>query len=324
MEQLPFSLVTTCRNEMRSLPRWKQNILDQTRPPTEIVVVDAFSDDGTYEFLKEWSEVDDRLKIIQEKGAAAHGRNMAIDHAIYEHILSTDMGVRLADVWCEELISPFEIDPSVEVVAGSTCIDTETVTSLAGRCEYILEKGGFPRLEEGHVPGNRSIAYKKEIWRSIGKLPEDLTFYADDSVFGRQLVQGQYKFAFAPNAQTFWGRPDSFKAFFKEQYVYGKGDGEAFIKTPRAFRWYLSGQLPKSLVPSVQGLISLIKSGTWTGVKRAIGKGHILEGLLIPYFNAGRSYNHARGYIEGYEAGLDKCSECRNRLQRNTEGYSLI
>lgn len=324
MEQLPFSLVTTCRNEMRSLPRWKQNIHDQTRPPTEIIVVDAFSDDGTYEFLTEWAENDNRLKIIQEKGAAAHGRNVAIDHASFEHILSTDMGVRLVHIWCEELVKPFEANPSIEVVAGNTCIDTETVTSLAGRCEYILEKGGFPRLEEGYVPGNRSIAYKKRIWDSIGKLPEDLTFYADDSVFGRQLVQGKYKFAYAPGAQTFWGRPTTFNAFFKEQYVYGKGDGEAFIKTPRAFKWHLSGQLPKGFIAPLQALINLIKTNTWTAVIRAVSRGRLKEAVLIPYFNASRSYNHARGYIEGYEAGLDKCSDCRNRLQRNKEGYSLI
>ncbi len=309
---------------MRSLPRWKQNILDQTRPPTEIVVVDAFSDDGTFEFLQEWAEVDSRVKVIQEKGAAAHGRNVAIEHSSFEHILSTDMGVRLAEVWCEELIKPFERDATVEVVAGNTCIDIETVTSLAGKCEYLLENGGFPKLEPGHVPGNRSIAYKKEIWQSIGKLPEDLTFYADDSVFGRQLVQGKYKFAFAPEAQTFWARPKSFTAFFKEQYVYGKGDGEAFIKTPRAFKWHLSSRLPKGLVPVLQGLIGFAKNSTWAGAGRAIGKGHILEGILIPYFNTGRAYHHVKGYIEGYEAGLHKCSSCRNRLQRNSEGYSLI
>ena len=44
-----FSLVTTCRNEMRSLARWKENIQSQTRQPDEIVIVDAFSDDGTAE-----------------------------------------------------------------------------------------------------------------------------------------------------------------------------------------------------------------------------------------------------------------------------------
>jgi len=35
---------------------------------------------------------------------------------------------------------------------------------------------------------DRSVAYKKRVWRELGGLPEDLTFYADDSVFGRQML----------------------------------------------------------------------------------------------------------------------------------------
>jgi glycosyltransferase involved in cell wall biosynthesis len=194
---IPFSLVTTCRNEMKSLPRWKQNILNQTRQPDEIVVVDAFSDDGTYEYLSEWAKDDKRVKLIQKKGAAAYGRNVAIENAANDYILSTDMGVRLNEIWCEELIVPFEKDKSIDVVAGNTCLDIETITSKVGWAEFYLEAGGFQRLVDGNVPGNRSIAYKKKIWLEVNKLPEDLTFYADDSVFGRQLVQAKYKFAYA-------------------------------------------------------------------------------------------------------------------------------
>ena len=78
VHKIAFSVVTTCRNEIQSLPGWKMNILHQTRPPHEIVVVDAFSDDGTYEFLTEWRRIDSRVRVIQEKGPAAYGRNLAI------------------------------------------------------------------------------------------------------------------------------------------------------------------------------------------------------------------------------------------------------
>ena len=185
---MKFSLVTTCRNEMSSLPRWKNDLLAQTRQPDEIVVVDAFSDDGTAETLFEWAKQDPRVIVKQEKGTAAHGRNVAIEMAIYDYILSTDMGVRLCPEWCEELIKPFEKDPSVDVVAGSTQIDKETLASAVARAEYYIENGGEPKLGPGFVPGNRSIAYTKKVWRELGGLPEDLTFYADDSVFGRQRL----------------------------------------------------------------------------------------------------------------------------------------
>jgi GT2 family glycosyltransferase len=201
---IKFSLVTTCRNEVESLPRWKQDILGQTRPPDEIVIVDAFSDDGTAEMLFGWAENDGRVLVLQERGNAAHGRNLAIERAEHEHILSTDMGVRLCPVWCEELITPFEDDAEVDVVAGNTQIDAQAIKGAVARAEYYVENGGEPRLEPGFVPGNRSVAYTKKAWRQLGGLPEDLTFYADDSVFGRQMIQAGCRTAYAPKAMTYW------------------------------------------------------------------------------------------------------------------------
>lgn len=320
MNRIPFSVVTTCRNEMKSLPRWKQNILNQTRQPDEIVIVDAYSDDGTYEYLLDWAKNDKRISVIQKKGNAAKGRNYAIECAKYEHILSTDMGVRLNDIWCEELIVPFEINDSIQVVAGNTCIDTETIQSKVGWAEYYLENGGYAKLSNGHIPGNRSIAYKKDVWEAVGKLPEGLTFYADDSVFGRQLVQNGYNFAYAPNAMTFWGRPKTLGEFYKEQFVYGKGDGEAFIKTPKSIRI----NLPNFISPMTSGFINLIKINTFKGIYRAVIKLDIIAALYIPILVFGKYYNHTKGYLLGLNNVSEQCEQVRKRLQRDDKGFALL
>lgn len=323
MKKIAFSIVTTCRNEIRSLPRWKMNILNQTRPPHEIVIVDAFSDDGTYEYLTEWSKTDSRVRIIQEKGAAAHGRNLAISQASNEHILSTDLGVRLSGDWCEALISPFEKDSSIEVVAGNTCIDKKTIKSIPARAEHYIENGGVAKLGFGHVPGNRSIAYKKSVWKELNGLPEDLTFYADDSVFGRQILQQNLKIVYAENAMTYWSRPQKLTHFFKEQYNYGKGDGEAFIKTPRAFKWYLEGKIPKALVPIFHMTIQSFKKQLYQGIGRALIDFDLFSSMVIPVLFIGRGYHFVKGYIEGYAYGEGNCFDCRNRLKRDLNGYSI-
>lgn len=323
MNQLDFTLVTTCRNEIRSFDRWKQNVLDQTRPPSEIEIVDAFSDDGTAEKLFEWATTDMRVKLIQEKGAAAHGRNLAIKNAKHEIILSTDMGVRLSENWCEELIKPFEIDPSVEVVAGNTCIDKESVKSAAARAEYYYENGGESRLGPGFVPGNRSVAYTKKVWSDLGGLPEDLTFYADDSVFGRQMVQANLKFAYAPQAMTFWARPQKLKHFFREQFVYGKGDGEAFIKTPRVFKLLKDHKYLVSLVPFAHGALQLSKDQVRNGFSRALKHGDLIAALCLPFLITGKGFNYAKGYIKGYANGGINCLDCRSRLKRDSKGYCI-
>lgn len=311
---LKFSLVTTCRNEIDSLPRWKQDILAQTRQPDEIVIVDAFSDDGTAEMLFDWARNDERVVVIQEKGNAAHGRNFAIERAKHEHILSTDMGVRLCPVWCEELIKPFEADPDVEIVAGNTQIDKETVKTAAARAEYYIENGGEPRLGPGFVPGNRSVAYTKTVWRELGGLPEDLTFYADDSVFGRQMVLAGYKMAYAPKAMTYWGRPDKLRDFWKEQGRYGRGDGEALIKTPFAFRVHKKGYLPACCVPLLTGVRFLTKRLRAAPMWRALSRGDFAALVCMPLLAFGNGYYFGKGYLLGAAHGDMHCTECRKRL----------
>jgi cellulose synthase/poly-beta-1,6-N-acetylglucosamine synthase-like glycosyltransferase len=312
---IPFSLVTTCRNEMRSFPRWKENILAQTRPPDEIVIVDAFSDDGTAEAITAGAKCDPRVKLIQEKGAAAHGRNVAIEAATYEHVLSTDMGVRLATVWCEELITPFEKDPTVQIVAGNTCIDPETVRSAVARAEYYMENGGEPNLGPGFVPGNRSVAYTQTVWRELGGLPEDLTFYADDSVFGRQMIEAGYKMAYAPRAMTYWGRPQRLGQFVKEWQNYGRGDGEALIKMPRAVRWHCAGRIPAWLVAPITALRGLSQQFNCGAIRRSLRQADVTAFLLMPVLAFRRSYAYASAYLVGMAHGETHCQSARKRLQ---------
>jgi cellulose synthase/poly-beta-1,6-N-acetylglucosamine synthase-like glycosyltransferase len=311
---LKFSLVTTCRNECDSLLRWRQDILSQTRPPDEIVIVDAFSDDGTAEMLCTWASEDDRVSFLQEKGNAAHGRNLAIQRARYEHILSTDMGIRLCPVWCEELANPFEADPDVEIVAGNTQIDAETVQGAVARAEYYTAGGGEPILRPGFVPGNRSMAYTKKVWRELGGLPEDLTFYADDSVFGRQMIQAGYKMVRAPKAMTYWRRPQRLLGFCRETNKYGRGDGEAAIKTPFAFRLYRKGIIPRAFVPLLTGIRGMQKYLAFAAVMRAIKAADISALIMMPILLFCRNYSFGKGYLLGDEYGREHCQACRARL----------
>jgi len=316
LDMLKFSLVTTCRNEISSLPRWKTDLLAQTMQPDKIVIVDAFSDDGTAEMLYEWADHDARVVVKQEKGAAAHGRNIAIEMTSYEHILSTDMGVRLSPVWCEELIIPFEKDSSVEVIAGSTKIDKETVKGAAARAEYYIENGGESKLGPGFVPGNRSMAYTKKVWKELGGLPEDLTFYSDDSVFGQQIVEGGYNIAYAPKAMTYWGRPRKLRQFWRETFNYGRGDGEALIKTPYAFKLHLKG-IPAFLVAPLTGLRIMQKQCKLSAIIRAIRRFDFPALFMMPILTFGKGWNFGKGYLVGYVHGNEHCLECRKRLTRS-------
>jgi len=320
---MKFSLVTTCLNEVTSIDTWRADVLAQTRQPDEIVVVDGISGDGTTEALRAWAAKDSRLKLKIEKCSAARGRNIAIEIAANEYIVSTDMGVRLDPRWFEEMARPFEEDSSIEVVVGSYAVDRSSIASAAARAEYYIENDtgpfctdgtGKPALRRGVVPSNRSVAYLRKVWRDLGGLPEDLTRCADDSVFGRQIMASGCKVGFAPAAMVYWTRPRRLRDFWHEQYGYGRGDGEAAIKTPVAFRLYRKRRIPKILVAPLTGLRTMTKKLKWARMARAIRKGDLSALLCMPVLAFGCGYCFGKGYLVGFMYGETHCQACRSRL----------
>lgn len=313
-KRMNFSLVVTCFNEMKSLPRWYEDVMAQTRPPDEILVVDSESTDGTTDFLMRWGQRDQRVKVIVTKCKPARGHNIGNELARNEYIVSTDMGVRLDKRWFEEIVKPVEEDPTVDVVAGSVLFDPDTIKNAAARAEYYIDSDAHRRLEPRCIVGNSSVVYSKKIWRELGGLPEDLTFYADDSVFGRQIVASGCKIAVAPKAIVLWARHQRLSAFWKETFGYGRGDGEAAIKTPIAFRLYKRGFLPRFLVPALTGLRVLSKQLTLRNVWKGLCKGDVVACLYMPLLLFGKGYYFGKSYLVGDAYGEKHCQACRARL----------
>lgn len=315
MLKLQFSLVVTCYNEMRGLRRWRAEIEGQSRQPDEIVIVDSESRDGTGEFLKEWAQTDSRVRLIIQKCPPARGHNLGNEACTHEHIVSTDMGVRIDPKWFEEIVRPFEEDPGIDVVAGNYCIDKTSLRTAAARAEYYIENGGFAGFGPGFVVGNRSVAYTKKVWRELAGLPEDLTQYADDAVFGQQILEAGYKMAFAPKAMVYWSRPGRLCQFRKEMFKYGIGNGEAMIKVPIAFRMHQQNMLPRGLVPFVTSLRFLQKNVSFNAAMRSIANLDFPALLMMPLLLAGNGYSYGRGFLLGEARGREHCTACRKRLR---------
>ena len=324
---IPCSLVTTCFNEMRSFPRWKANMQAQTRFPDEIVIVDAFSTDGTWEAITDWAKEDSRITAIQEKGNAAHGRNFAIQNAKYDHVISTDMGVGVVDCFCEELMRPFEENPELKLIIGSSYIDTKTICTLASKTEWYINNAVVskrkPGKSSGSLGGNRASAYVKSIWEECGRLPEDLTFYADDSTLFRQFRQAGYPYAYAPKAKAFWGRPPELKQYWKEAFKYGRGDGEAAIKMSRTLKWFLLKRIPGWVEIWLNALRYTYKLSHFRAIVNSVKKGDFGVMFLMPVFAFGIGWNQSKGYHLGYSEGCVKCKSCRTRLKESQENIAF-
>lgn len=229
---MEFTLVSTVFNESKRLDQTISDLVNQTLQPSEIIITDAGSTDGTYEMLQKWAETSPVPIVLlkKERCNVAEGRNLAIKAAKFNLIASMDFGCRYHPEWLESIILPFS-DPEVKVVGGAYSVEESDIQTNAAKAAYILANGyGVNVHFNWFIPSSRSIAYRKDVYDHVGGYCEWLTLAADDLVFGMLLKKKGYKFFVVDKPYASWMRHKAAKAYIKEAYRYGLGEGEARVQ----------------------------------------------------------------------------------------------
>ena len=225
-----ISLVSTVFNDRAGAELFFRRMAAQTRLPDEIVIVDSFSRDGTWDVLgAELARADRPWRLVawQERCNVARGRNLAIARAAGPLIVSTDLGCDWDPEWLEELAAPLLARPEIGVVIGSWEIPEAWATTPWAKTEYAFLPSHKLEAKPESQGTSRSIAYRKSVWEQIGGYPEDLTLAADDTCFDALLKKHRVPSAGAPVVRCYWHRHETLRGFLKEQYRYFLGDGEA-------------------------------------------------------------------------------------------------
>lgn len=339
-----ISLVSTIFNDRNGLNTFFEAMGSQTRMPDEIVIVDAGSNDGTWELLQAESRRSDRpwkMKVIQETRCnVARGRNLAIEAASGDLIVSTDIGCDWDIQWLEELVNPLEADSSIEQVNGSWAVRREELSSPWALTEWALK--GDQKLEAGPEShcSSRSIAYRRNVWKALGRYPEDLTLAGDDAVYDYLSLAAGVKRAGAPKVRCYWHRHNSLKGFYKEAFRYGLGDGEAGIRKNDFL--LIGGRMLMEASFLTFGVVAILlpwRWGPWAGMlliavamvsiaakilnmKESVVRlkgarvDHPLRRLLI--LSYGTKLHWLRGCVKGWKRGRSCCAETRSRLKKMT------
>jgi glycosyltransferase involved in cell wall biosynthesis/2-polyprenyl-3-methyl-5-hydroxy-6-metoxy-1,4-benzoquinol methylase len=227
---ISVTLITTVLNEEESINQWLESIDRQIHKPDELIIVDAGSTDRTQSIIKEFlTSASFKIHLVVNSGVTiAQGRNLAIEMATHPIIACTDLGCYADPHWLERLIAPFGIDPTTEVSAGWT--KANATNSFQKSLAFLSTPSNYSQIDPSrYIPSSRTIAFTKSAWYQVGGYPEWATFAGEDSFFGLMLKSQCKNWAFVPEAIVYWDMRKTWRAVYKQAYLYGFGDGELAI-----------------------------------------------------------------------------------------------
>jgi glycosyltransferase involved in cell wall biosynthesis len=225
------SFITTVFNEEKNVGSILESIVEQTKLPDEVVIVDGGSTDGTVNKVREFIKSTKRkgtkvdFRLFEKRGNRSVGRNDAISKAKGDIILISDAGCFLDRKWVEEIVKPFN-KASVDVVAGY----------YKGRAKNVFQQCLVPyvlvmpdRIDPNNfLPATRSMAIRKSVWKELGGFPEQYS-YNEDYVFAQALKRHNKTIVFAKHAIVEWIPRNTLREAWTMFYRFALGDAEAGI-----------------------------------------------------------------------------------------------
>jgi len=235
---MKVSVIIPVKNEEVHIKGLLDSLSTQSRKADEIVIVDGGSADRTVEIIEDYKKKGLPIKLIKVLQALpGRGRNIAIEAAQYDIIAMTDAGIVLDGMWLEKLITPFEKDPSIEVVYGVYGCYTET---LFEKCFCIVYMSAGKQMGSSKVnfPFLASSAIKKDIWKIIGGFKEDLRA-TEDLIFLKKIEEMKSKTALALDAVAYWRPRSSLTETVSLSFKYGICEAISLFHIPRYVKKYL-------------------------------------------------------------------------------------
>ncbi|MHB1213710.1 MAG: sulfatase-like hydrolase/transferase [Thiobacillus sp.] len=225
---MKFTLIATVRNEVETIRAFVDSLLEQTRKPDEILIVDGVSTDGTREILEGYAQRG-LLRVISQPCNIAEGRNLGIAAATGTHLAVTDAGCRVEPDWLAQIEKCFSAECRPDVVAGNFRFETRTPFE-----ESVVYATFQPDRDETeaarYYPSSRSVAFTKAAWEKAGGYPEWL-YAAEDTLFNIRMRQLGMRFVFCRDAVVRWRPRETWRALAKQRVNFSRGNSRVGIGT---------------------------------------------------------------------------------------------
>jgi glycosyltransferase involved in cell wall biosynthesis len=221
---MKVSVIVPVRDEEHSIRELLDSLLQQTRPPDEIVIADGGSVDATPQIIEHYINQGAPVRLLRAGPALpGRGRNVGAAAAKFDWLAFTDAGIRLDRDWLEHLIAGAEQDETLDVVYGAW---EPVADTLFKECASIAYVPPPVAMSDGVVVRPRSIAsalLRREAWSAVDGFPEDLRS-AEDLLFMNRLEAAGYRAAFAPQSLVHWNLRPTLGSTFSRFLIYSRNN----------------------------------------------------------------------------------------------------
>ncbi len=213
-----ITVVVTVRNEARNISALLDSLVTQ-EPPLEIVVVDAGSDDGTRDIVRNYEGRYDIVRLQVQGGTRAAGRNFGVSVARGEAVAFIDGDAIASPFWLQELREGLQ---SSRIVAGRTMqIGFRPLEELE-RVELIVHGSDVT-----HPSTN--LAYHAALLREVGGFDEWFAT-AEDIDLNLRAVKAGHTIAYRPRAIVYHRTRGSIYDFLRQAFWNGAGRKQLTLK----------------------------------------------------------------------------------------------
>ena len=236
------SIIVPAYNEEVNIVSSLNNLLKQTYPNFDVIMVDDGSKDSTYEKAREAFSDNPKLKIFSKRnGGKATALNYGISETDAEYVVCIDADTKLEQDAVKYLIARFlnsAPEDKIAAVAGNVKVGN-TVNWLTRwqSIEYTTSQN-FDRLAYANINAITVIpgaigAFRKSVVEKVGGYSSDTL--AEDCDITVKILRKGYTVANENRAVAVTEAPESVKQFLKQRFRWTYGIMQMFWKQRQTF-----------------------------------------------------------------------------------------
>ena len=222
-----ISVIVTIRNEELHIRDLLDSLVTQ-QGPLEIVLVDAFSTDGTIPIIRDYMKRYETIRLHMRGGTRGEGRNFGILEAKGEAVAFIDGDCVADPAWMREIRK--DIGAGHEIVAGKTVRTGRAKFAQLSRVELFYQGVDltFPSC---------NLAYKTDVVKEAGVF-DTMFRTAEDIDLNYRAVRNGHKIHYDENAVVNHHERDTLVAFLKQAFWNGYGRKQLTLKHGRLWSNY--------------------------------------------------------------------------------------